>query len=146
MLKVIAVVVLFLGTGALAQAPTKIKIYVNCTCNDMVGARYATALRDVIARSPRYQLTSAAIEGTGKDEIYSWVLNIVSVDDGNNNEGVSSAISVVLELGGYLSAQRVQTCGRAVIENCAATTLANADADIQSEIETFQKSLKTPKP
>lgn len=100
----------------------------------MIGARYATALRDVITRSPRYQLTDSQSEGVGKEKVPNWALQIVSIDDEPSSRGHSTAISVVLEIEGFVITQPIQICGEEKIDGCAATTLASFDADINTPI------------
>jgi hypothetical protein len=130
-MKWIAAVILISATCALGQTTPKTKIYVSCTCDDPIGAQYATALRDAIARSPRYTLASASVEGAGKDKTYNWTLSIVSIDDTPATPGTSTAISVVLQIGIIITSQRIQVCGYSAVDRCAAAAMANLDSDLQ---------------
>lgn len=114
------------------EMPSKTAIYIDCTCEDMVGALYATALRDAIARSPRYSLASSPSEGSGKNLKYNWTLSIVSINDTAGSTGISTAISTVLNIGDIMFGQHIQSCGIDMVTSCAATTLASADNDLQN--------------
>jgi len=133
MLQGLALVMLLFTMPALGQAPTKVKIYVECTCDDIVGAQYATALRDAIARSPRYELASSPSVGVGKSLIYWWSLSIVTLDDSNSpaEPGHKTAISIVLTFNAAMVSQHIQTCGVSAVDHCAAMTLSSTDNEIQ---------------
>lgn len=110
----------------------KQKIHIECICNDPVGAEYATALRDAIAQSPRYELAASASQGTGKDLTYNWDLRIATVDDGTpTSRGYSTAISVVLVVGDIYISHQVQVCGRDMISDCARRALSWVDGTLQ---------------
>ncbi len=51
----LAIILAIMTAKVFAQAPVrKIPIFFQCTCDDPVGSRLATAVRDLIAVSPRY--------------------------------------------------------------------------------------------
>lgn len=117
-----------------AQEPSKIPVFVDCTCDDAVGALYATALRDAIANSPRYT-EAPGYYRTGpapkRDKIRNWSISVVAMDDDSQNPGHSSALSVVILLGPDLFIQQfVQVCGRERAATCAARTLADLDNQV----------------
>jgi hypothetical protein len=127
----LAVVLVFLSSiHAFAGPAEKTKVKIDCTCNDAVGARFATALRDVVASSPRYVETPLSNE-PGKDAPWHWVISIVSVDGELNNPNVSTALSIVILVGDDIfMSQFVQVCGSEKIKDCAAHTFASFDAEV----------------
>ncbi len=129
-MKLLGVLLLFCGLApALGQAK-KIGIVVDCNCTDPVGTLYATALRDQIATSPRYELAYKAEEkdASGKTVHYHFHLKVVTLDPTNSDDGLSTVISAVLLVGNdtYLT-QQVQSCGRSRVKECASGTLAFID-------------------
>jgi hypothetical protein len=118
---------LLLSNTAFGQASgsVKLKIKFVCTCDDSVGVRYATALRDLIAKSPRYVETNDFSEGTSRH----LGIRVVSVDQDDDHTGRSTAMSIVFTSGSdvYLT-HAVQTCGINRVESCAADTLADLDS------------------
>src|ERR1700761_7607140 len=56
-----------------AQAPVrKIPIFFQCTCDDPVGSRIATAVRDLIATSPRYFKSGSEFNRQGENVFPIW--------------------------------------------------------------------------
>jgi hypothetical protein len=56
-----------------AQAPVrKIPIFFQCTCDDPVGSRTATAVRDLIAISPRYFKSGSEFTRQGANIFPIW--------------------------------------------------------------------------
>ena len=126
---IIAAWILFVGAPCLARAE-RIKVRFSCSCEDQVGARYATALRDLLASSPRYTETPYASEPKGpdsKEKIYHWEIQVVSIDVDDPALGHQSALSVVFMVDDVLLSHHIQTCGASVVSQCAATTLASLD-------------------
>lgn len=94
-----------------------------------MGARYATVVRDLIAKSPRYVATSVFTSGTveGKDLVWNYGIRVLSVDDGTTQKGIATAVSVVITIGDIYISQLVETCGSLHVDDCAADTLAFLD-------------------
>jgi hypothetical protein len=89
---------------------------------------YATALRDVIASSPRYTLSTEPLK-TDKGAIsQQWILRIVAVPIGGADDSI--AISIAFTFGDLFLSNLVQTCGINKVSECAQTTLSSADDDI----------------
>lgn len=116
----------------------KIPVHFQCTCSDVVGQLYATAFRDAIATSPRYQEAATAEEKgeKGEETKYNWQVRVVSIDPSKESDGNTTALSVVILIGDsvYLS-QIVQTCGRNKAAVCAADTFSSLDGAIHSGSE-----------
>jgi hypothetical protein len=53
-MRIPALLLFGLVPACLSQAPKKVPIHIDCTCDDQVGELFATALSDAIASSPRY--------------------------------------------------------------------------------------------
>lgn len=112
-------------------SPAKTAVALTCTCTDQVGQLYASALRDVIARSPRYRLALSPVGGTKRNPIYHYNIVVVSTDDSINNAGQSTALSVSFLIGSsiFLDSE-VQVCGMYRVKYCARQTLAGLDSVI----------------
>ncbi len=113
---------LALTVPAIAYAQPRTFVEMNCTNdNDTVGARTCTALRDVLARSPRYGLV---VTGT-------WVINIVSVDALADIPGepsqTLSAISMSVSHNGYFVSSVAEACGAKQTADCAQILYASFD-------------------
>lgn len=89
---------------------------------------YATSLRDAIASSPRYSLSSDPIANEKGDTNHQWILRIVSVPIGRDEDTI--AISVSFTFGDIFISNLVQTCGSSKVSECAKSTLSSADDDI----------------
>ncbi|HEY6407998.1 MAG TPA: hypothetical protein VIY29_11070 [Ktedonobacteraceae bacterium] len=120
---------LLLSTAALshAQTPAKTPVKFSCTCEDAVGAKYATALRDLIAASSRYQSASDFVVGTGKDAVWNFGIHVVSLDPSAGNTGERTVLAVTITVGPLFMTSLVQTCGDAEVQSCASTTFAQLD-------------------
>ncbi len=119
-------------TYALGQQAPRIPVVFDCHCNDRVGALYATAVRDLLAESPRFAETRTAEgeDATGKFPIWNWHLSVISLDP--EKTGKYSAISVVILMGKTRFVdQQIQWCPSNDVAGCATTTLSALDADIQ---------------
>lgn len=109
----------------------------SCSCDDGVGSLYASAFRDALATSPRYQEGYASsVKGPdGKIAYRNWKVVVVSIDPNSSetSSGASSALSVVYLLGDdiYMNSS-VQICGRDRVKSCATRTLATLDDLIHS--------------
>jgi hypothetical protein len=109
----------------------KTKVQIGCQSRDMVGAMYCSALRDVIAESPRYAERS---DGDTDQVGGYWGLSIVTMDDSVGNEkGLRTAISVsILRNNIIFITSMVQTCGRDAVKTCATQTMASLDAAVKA--------------
>src|SRR5438874_7295835 len=95
-----ALALLFVWSSAVfAQSPPKTGIKFICTCTDSVGARYATAVRDLIATSPRYKPAAEFIEGSENARVYNMGIRVVSLDPQAGNPGNGSALAITLTWG-----------------------------------------------
>lgn len=139
-MKILACLVLLFASaitfGQNVQKSNKTRIHFSCSCDDVVGSRYATALRDLIASSPRYELAaSAEIKPNNAKEptTYNWQLSVVSVDLDQPAAGHATALSVVLLIGNtFYWTNWVQTCGAHATSDCAAMTLADIDNQLNN--------------
>jgi len=114
----------------LGQQTKKTAVVFDCDCTDPVASQYATAVRDLLASSPRYYLANEAEEkGTdGKISLYNWHLKVVSLDSSIEHDGTATAFSVVLLLGNSLfMSHEIQTCGANRVSYCASTTVSFMD-------------------
>jgi hypothetical protein len=123
---------LLLCPAAFAQNSHKIPIYVDCTCSSKVAMNYATSLRDTIADSPRYMLSTEPLKNDKGGSSPQWILRIVAVTIGDQD---SIAISVAFTFGDTFITNLVQTCGINKVSECAKTTLSSADEDITQIIK-----------
>jgi hypothetical protein len=116
----------------------KTQLFVSCSCDDQLGAKYATALRDIVAKSPRYEETRN--EGDDKSG-YPFKISLVSIDT-STSPGEQIAISEVTSFNSILFDQNVQVCSAQSVFNCAQTTFSQVD----KSIDELKKALsKTPK-
>ena len=134
-MKTLALLVLLvcLNISSLGQEPRKTKVFFECTCDDVVGATWATSFRDLIASSPRYTEAQAPEFEVAKDadgkplNAYNWHVNVVSSPAGRD----SAALSIVVLLGqSYFVTHLVQACPRDKVASCAANALASLDGTI----------------
>ena len=120
---------------AAGQSP-KTPVVFDCDCTDSVGSQYATAVRDLLAASPRYTLAFTAEEKgkDGKPTTFRWHIKGLSLDPSSNNNGQDSVISVVLLVGdGIYMTQQVQWCPQSKIQSCAAGTVSFMDGYVNSK-------------
>lgn len=130
-MKTLALLLCLLSSCAFGQTKPKTKIKFVCNCDDKVGTLFATAFRDALAKSPRYEETSISQSGSGKDVTYNWVVEGISIDLADPPQGNASAFSIVLKLGNILYFdQWVQTCGTQMIDSCVNTLFASIDRDL----------------
>lgn len=112
--------------------PGRQRVEFNCQCSDSVGQLVATALRDLLASSPRYVEYSPQIPAP-KDAPFYWQIKAISIDPTENNTGRNTSISIVF-LGSevYYLSQMVQTCGVNKADDCARSILAGLDSALNS--------------
>jgi hypothetical protein len=109
---------------AVYGAKAKTKIAFNCACDDVVGSRYATAFRDLLAKSPRYEETDIS-----KDA--AWDLQVVSVDVDRTDSGHETAISFTINRHGLYRDSWVSVCGSNKVSSCAADDFSALDDKVQ---------------
>ena len=111
------------------QAPVrKVPIFFQCTCDDPVGSRIATAVRDLIATSPRYFKSGSEFNQQGANVFPIWSIRMVTRD---TNENASQAmIAVVFTRGLFFETLSVQSCGSLRVKECAEGILADFDRQI----------------
>ena len=124
----VAVVVLMMSVAvAFSDAQTKkTKVHFVCACSDVVGSKYATAFRDLLATSPRYEATSDFVQGKGSDAVWFGGVRVVSVDPSVNNSGERTVLAVTFTFGPAYVDTYVQTCSTDPKE-CAQSTFAAMD-------------------
>jgi hypothetical protein len=112
-----------------AQAPVrKIPIFFQCTCDDPVGSRIATAVRDLIATSPRYFKSGGDFTQEGANVFPIWSIRVVTRDTDENAS--RSIIAVATTRGLLFETLSVQTCGSSRVKECAEGILADLDRQI----------------
>jgi hypothetical protein len=112
-----------------AQAPVrKIPIFFQCTCDDPVGSRIATAIRDLIAASPRYFKSGSEFNRQGADVVPIWSIRMVTRDTDEN--ATRSMIAVAFTRGLFYESLSVQSCGSLRVRECAEGILADLDRQI----------------
>jgi len=123
----ILAVLFFLPTQGRAQKTpsTVYNLIVGCTCDDSVGKGYARALRDLIAKSPRYN----ALTDTKENRKRALLISVVTLPLGDDSHGTAlgAAISVVFVFDGTFMEQYVQTCSDSVTADCAQKTFDSFD-------------------
>jgi hypothetical protein len=115
-----------------AQSPHKTGVKINCECADATGILYASALRDAVAESPRYEEVTISESKDRNGKIVSnWQLNIVSLDPSDDSSGKSAVLAVVVLLGDeHYAGQMAQSCGYSAVNRCAVRTLSYLDSVI----------------
>ncbi len=112
-----------------AQAPVrKIPIFFQCTCDDPVGSRIATAVRDLIAISPRYFKSGSEFNRQGANVFPIWSIRMVTRDTDENAS--RSMIAVAFTRGLFFETLSVQSCGSLRVKECAEGILADFDRQI----------------
>lgn len=106
--------------------PRVYSLIISCTCDDSVGKGYARALRDLIAKSPRYD----ELVDSKENRKQALVISVVTLPLGDDTYGSASgaAISVVFVFNGTFVNQYVQTCSESVTASCAQKTLDSVDS------------------
>ena len=123
------VIVGMMTAKVFAQAPVKkIPIFFQCTCDDPVGSRIATAVRDLIATSPRYFKSGGDFTQEGANIFPIWSIRMVTRDTDENAS--RSMIAVALTRGLLFETISVQTCGSLRVKECAEGILADLDRQI----------------
>lgn len=132
-MRILPVVLLCLTVGciksAVAQEQKKIAVKFQCTCDDPVGSRYETAVRDLIATSPRYKAATEFIENPGPNSVPNFGIRVVSLDPhrGDNLEGAETIYSVVITWGAFYYTSAIRICGSNNVQTAAQDTIALLD-------------------
>jgi hypothetical protein len=122
-------IVAMMTAKVFAQEPVrKIPIFFQCTCDDPVGSRIATAVRDLIATSPRYFKSGGDFTQEGANVFPIWSIRVVTRDTDENAS--RSIIAVALTRGLLFETLSVQTCGSLRVKECAEGILADLDRQI----------------
>lgn len=116
----------------------KTKLVFSCTCTDTVGIQLASAIRDSIARSPRYTLSDTAdIRVTADITAHAYKLSIVSMDPQSDNPSLAN-LSTVLSAVVLIGSSRyvgnfVDICGRQAVDLCAEQVISMTDSAIHPQ-------------
>jgi hypothetical protein len=121
---------LLFSSVAFAQSVPKTGVKFVCTCTDTVGARYATAVRDLIATSPRYKPAAEFIEGPENSKIYNMGIRVTSLDPQVGNPGNGSALAITITWGALYMTNYIQICPSRDVQTCAANTIADLDSQL----------------
>jgi hypothetical protein len=123
------VVLAIMTAKVFAQAPArKIPVFFQCTCDDPVGSRIATAVRDLIATSPRYFKSGGDFTQQGANVFPIWSIRMVTRDTDENAS--RSMVAVALTRGLFFETLSVQSCGSLRVKECAEGILADLDRQI----------------
>jgi hypothetical protein len=106
----------------------KIPVFFQCTCDDPVGSRIATAVRDLIATSPRYFKSGSEFNQQGANVFPIWSIRVVTRDTDENAS--RTMIAVAFTRGLFFEALSVQSCGSLRVRECAEGILADLDRQI----------------
>lgn len=129
----LAMILAIMTVRAFAQAPVqapvrKIPVFFQCTCDDPVGSRLATAIRDLIATSPRYFKSGSELIQQGGSVFPVWSIRVVTRDTDEN--ATRSMIAVAVTRGLFFETLSVQSCGSLRVKECAEGILADLDRQI----------------
>ena len=111
----LAIILAIMTARTCAQAPVqapvrKIPIFFQCTCDDPVGSRLATAVRDLIATSPRYFKSGGDFTQEGANVFPIWSIRVVTRDTDENAS--RSMIAVAFTRGLFLKPFPFRVVGR----------------------------------
>jgi hypothetical protein len=121
--------------------PSKIPIVFSCTCEDVAAAEYASAMRDLLATSPRYREIYKTVElnANGQVTVKHFHILVVSLDPFAGKaalEGNSSVLAVAFVMGDdYFLDLYEETTNLTAAKQSAVNTLASLDkmiADAQA--------------
>jgi hypothetical protein len=118
----ILMLALFLTSAAFGQT-TKTDIAIHCVSlpEDVVGGQLCSALREAVAKSPRYQEAVSNPQG--------WQIRLATMGIADNN---GTAVSMILIYHAIYVANTVQVCGASVVSDCAQGMLSDSDDHIRS--------------
>jgi hypothetical protein len=125
-MKAIAFAVLMSVSAAFAQQQKNtVKVILDCTCEDSTGQAYESALKDRIAKSPRY----TEVVDTPENRKRSILLSAVSMDDTENKTGANAAFADVVLIDGTYLDHWVQECSHDIAAACAERAFDLLDKD-----------------
>ena len=128
-LGVLALILATMTAKVFAQAPVrKTPIFFQCTCDDPVGSRIATAMRDLIATSPRYFKSGGDFTQMGASVFPIWSIRMVTKDTDENAS--RTMVAVAFTRGLFYESLSVQSCGSLRVKECAEGILADLDRQI----------------
>jgi hypothetical protein len=117
-----------------------------CDCSDSVGKLYATAFRDLLAKSPRF-VQDGPFDRTGgsSGNPPSMLVSVVSIDP--IGDGQNSALSEAYLLGDSIFlTHSVRWCPKDRADHCAAATLSDLDEQVQLLLDAKAKDdARTPR-
>lgn len=129
-MKTLALLLCLLSSCAIGQTVPKIGVKFVCTCNDMVGARYATAIRDLIAVSPRYAAANDFVEGPANARVFNMGIRAITLDPQVGSPGNGTAVAVTITWGYLYINNILQICTSESVKECAENTIASFDAAV----------------
>jgi hypothetical protein len=121
------------------ESHKRIPVFFSCNCADEVGKLYATALRDLLAKSPRYiesaspDLTGGAVDGPPKLSIV-----VTSIDPTGDGRFMAHSEVGLLGASTYLYST-VGWCPKTEADHCAASTLAALDDQVHRLLDARAK-------
>ena len=125
----IGLFVLISSSATSSQTPTKSSVIVECGTPDSIGKGVCRALRDEIARSPRY----IEVPKTDENMRKSVRISLVTVDAvGTQEDDSLAAMSVAYVLNVTLLTHHVETCGRTRITDCATGIVDDLDNTLRA--------------
>jgi hypothetical protein len=108
-------VVLFGSNAAHAERNRgPVSVSINCTCDDVMGKQYVSAVRSLLAENAHYQQASA---GTSSEN--SIRIHIISMAIPSPDGKPRSVLSIVCLHNGVMVHQFVETCTGVPIRDCA---------------------------
>ena len=126
----LAIILATMTAKVFAQAPVvrKTPVFFQCTCDDAVGSRIATAVRDLIATSPRYFKSGGDFSQQGANVFPIWSIRMVTRDTDEN--ATRTMVAVAFTRGLFYESLSVQSCGSLRVKECAEGILADLDRQI----------------
>jgi hypothetical protein len=126
----LAIILVTITAKVFAQAPVvrKTPVFFQCTCDDPIGSRIATAVRDLIATSPRYFKSGGDFSQQGANVFPIWSIRMVTRDTDEN--ATRTMVAVAFTRGLFYESLSVQSCGSLRVKECAEGILADLDRQI----------------
>jgi len=115
-------------------APAVTNVLFQCDCDTELASRYATEVRDLLAKSPRYAEAQLTDKGPDGNPTFNWVIYVSSgpVDDSGPLSNLL-VLSVVFTWQNDFRANYALVCGGPKISTCAVNTLASLDKTIHAK-------------
>jgi hypothetical protein len=122
MKKIIACLVLLFsactGSSLNAQTSTRMRVVLDCTCQQGLGESFATALRDELATSPRY----VEIPDNEKNRGF-WHIRVVTTKDPD-----SISVAYAFTIDDTFFTMGVSVCGKQRMSDCVQGVFTHFDA------------------